>query len=67
MVPFPVKPLRIGEFCDKKPELPLSMLPEGPECSRFLEGLQKQHDRKRRHSTNAISFGDYRKEMAGDV
>jgi hypothetical protein len=43
------------------------MLPEEPECSRFLEGLQKQHDRKRMHSTNAISFGDYRKEVAGDV
>ena len=65
--PFSVKPLRIGEFCDRKPELPLSMLPEEPECSRFLEGLQKQHDRKRMHSTNAISFGDYRKEVAGDV
>ena len=67
MAPFSVKPLRIGEFCDRKPELPLSMLPEEPECSRFLEGLQKQHDRKRMHSTNAISFGDYRKEVAGDV
>lgn len=67
MAPFLAKPLKIGEFCDKKPELPQCMLPEEPECSRFLEGLQKQHDRKRTHSTNAISFGGYRKEAESDV
>ena len=67
MAPFLVKPLKIGEFCDKKPELPQCMLPKEPECSRFLEGLQKQHDRKRIHSTNAISFGEFRKEAVSHV
>ena len=62
--PFLAKPLTIGEFSDPKPELPQSMLPEEVECSRFLQGLQKVHDRKRVHNTNAISFGEYRKEAA---
>lgn len=65
--PFLAKPLTIGEFSDPKPELPQSMLPEEAECSRFLQGLQKVHDQKRVHSTNAISFGDYRKEADGHV
>ena len=65
--PFLAKPLTIGEFSDPKPELPQSMLPEEVECSRFLQGLQKVHDRKRVHNTNAISFGEYRKEADGNV
>lgn len=65
--PFLAKPLKIGEFSDPKPELPQSMLPEEVECSRFLQGLQKVHDRKRVHNTNAISFGEYRKEADGNV
>jgi transposase InsO family protein len=65
--PFLAKPLRIGGFSDPKPELPQSMLPEEAECSRFLQGLQKVHERKQAHSTNAISFGDYRKEAGGHV
>ena len=65
--PFLAKPLAIGEFSDPKPELPQSMLPEEVECSRFLQGLQKAHDRKRVRSTNAISFGEYRKEADGHV
>ena len=65
--PFLAKPLTIGEFSDPKPELPQSMLPEEAECSRFLQGLQKVHDQKRVHSTNAISFEDYRKEADGHV
>ena len=65
--PFLAKPLTIGEFSDPKPELPQSMLPEEAECSRFLQGLQKVHDQKRVHSTNAISFGDYRKEADDHV
>ena len=67
MKPFLAKPLVIREFSDPKPELPQSMLPEDVECSRFLQGLQKVHDRKRVHSTNAISFGEYRKEADGNV
>ena len=65
--PFLARPIRIGEFSDPKPELPLSMLPEEVECSRFLKGLQRVHERKRGHSTNAISFGEYRKEADGNV
>ena len=45
-----IRPLRIVKFCDNKPELPLSMLPEEAEGSRFLEGQQKHHDRKLRHT-----------------
>ena len=67
MKPFLVKPLVIGEFSDPMQELPQSMLPEEAECSRFLQGLQKVHDRKRVHNTDAISFGEYRKEAGGNV
>ncbi len=67
IAPFQVKPLQIGEFCDKTPELPVSMLPKEPECSRFLQGLKKRHESKLIHNTNAISFGEYRKEADKNV
>ncbi|SCP99852.1 DDE-type integrase/transposase/recombinase [Anaerobium acetethylicum] len=62
MKPFKAEPLRIGSFCDKKPELPLSMLPHEPESSRFLEGLEKKHRKNSQMRANAISFGAFRKE-----
>jgi len=40
---FEVNPLRIGEFCDKAPTLPLSMQPVKADTSRFLDALEKKH------------------------
>ena len=64
---FIAKPVRIGEFCDKTPEIPLSMLPEEPECSRFLKGLEKRRQETRSQQANAISFGKYRKNGEHNV
>ncbi len=64
---FDVKPLRIGEFCDAKPELPLCMLAEEPETSRFLKGLEQRHANSQQMMANALSFGAYRKEGQGNV
>lgn len=65
--PFEAKPIRIGNFCDVKPELPLCMLPKEPETSRFLEVLQKQYQNSQQMKANALSFGSYRKEVRSDV
>lgn len=65
--PFQAKPLRIGEYCDQKPELPASMLVIEPETSRFLDALEKKHAESAKRRADAISFGAYRKEVAPDV
>jgi len=65
--PMKVGPIRIGEFCDPKPEIPLCMLPEEPEVSRFLQGLEQRHETRRRLTADALSFGNYRKEGHRDV
>jgi hypothetical protein len=59
--PFPAKPLRIGAYCDKTPEIPSSMLATEPERSRFLEGLEKRFQITQKQRANAISFGEFRK------
>ena len=62
MEPFQAKPLKIGEFCDKNPTLPVCMQEEKPKTSRFLDALEKKYEEDRKMLTNAISFGSYRKE-----
>ena len=59
---FQAKPLRIGEFCDKNPTLPVSMQEEKPKTSRLLDVLEKKYEEEQKMLTNAISFGSYRKE-----
>ena len=65
--PFKTGPLRIGEYCDQKPALPVAMLAEEPETARFLDALQKRHEETAKRRADAISFGAYRKEVASDV
>ena len=65
--PFHAKPLQIGEYCDEKPALPVSILAKEPETSRFLDALEKKHAESARRRADAISFGSYRKEVAPDV
>ena len=60
--PFTAHPVRIGSYCDKTPEIPISMLPEQPEVSRLLEGLEKRHKQSKEMKANAISFNAYKKE-----
>ena len=65
--PFQAVPLKIGEYCSKKPELPVSMQPAEPETSRFLDALEKKLAGSAKCRADAISFGSYRKEVAQDV
>jgi IS30 family transposase len=62
MTPFIAQPVTIGEFCDPKPAIPKSMLPEDPEISRFLESLKKQREKSLHMQTNALSFSNYGRE-----
>lgn len=63
MAPIEAKRVAISPFCDKKPEIPISMQPEGPETSRFLDVLEKKHEESQTKLANAISFSGYRKEV----
>jgi len=64
---FESKPLEIGEFCKQAPKVPGHLLPTEPESSRFLEGLEKKYDKEKHQAANAISFGDYKKEVTDHV
>ena len=63
MAPIEAKRVAISPFCDKKPELPISMQPEEPDTSRFLDVLEKKHRESQTKLANAISFSGYRKEV----
>ena len=65
--PFTAQPLKIGEYCDKTPAVPESMLPAEAQTSRLLDALEKRHESSQRELANAISFGNYRKEGSGHV
>lgn len=67
IVPFTARPVRIGAFCDKNPTLPVSMQPEVPESSRFLDALEKKHEQTKKLAANAISFAGYGKGDNTDV
>lgn len=54
--PFTANPLRIGEYCDQKPEVPISMQNVEPETSRFLEGLKRHREKNLQMQANALSF-----------
>lgn len=63
---FTAKPLVIGSFCDKKPEVPECMLSKEPETSRFLDALTKRYEKNKKMKANAISFGSYKKQGGED-
>ena len=62
MEPFTAKPVKIGAFCGKGPSLPASMQEAEPENSRMLAVLEKKREQSREMMTNAISFGQFRKD-----
>ena len=62
MPPIEARPVAISPFCDRKPELPVSMQSPEPETSRFLDVLEKKHAESQVKLANAISFSRYRKE-----
>lgn len=65
--PFKARPLKVGEYCDPRTPLPVSILAKKPETSRFLDALEKRHKESVRRRADAISFGEYRKEVSQDV
>ena len=58
MEPFEAKPLKIGEYCDKNPTLPISMQEAPASSSRLLDGLEAQHEEQKNRMAGAISFAD---------
>lgn len=67
MEPFTAKPVKIGAFCDKSPALPVSMQETEPENSRMLAVLERKREQSREKITNAISFGQFRKDGGAHV
>ncbi len=65
--PFTAVPVRIGEYCDKRPVLPAAMQDQTPSTSRFLDALEAKHQVSRQQMTDAISFESFRKEANGNV
>ena len=64
---FTAQPIRIGEYCDKRPVLPASMQKQKPSTSRFLDALENRHAQTQRQMADAISFASYRKEANDNV
>lgn len=67
MKPVYAKRIVIGAYADKKPPVPVAMTDELPENSRLLSVLEKSYKEKHGLMANALSFGDYGKDGAGDV
>lgn len=65
--PFEAKPLKIGEYCDKNPTLPVSMQESVPDTSRFLDALEKKHSENVARMADAISFAGYGKGVIDHV
>jgi len=53
---FTAKPLVIGEWAGKRPELPPGLLLENPIQSRLLSAAEKEHETRKRNQQTAISF-----------
>lgn len=65
---FMARSLMIGDYvAGEEAKMPEHMLKKEPESSRFLKGLEKKHSKRQKMTTDAISFGDYRKEVRHDV
>ena len=67
MEPFTARPVKIGAFCDGNPPLPVSMQETEAENSRMLLALEKKREQSRRQMTDAISFGQFRKDGGAHV
>ena len=64
---FTARPLKIGAFCDKNPTLPVSMQAAEVGNSRMLAVLEKKREQSQRKMTDAISFGQFRKDGGAHV
>jgi transposase len=62
MDPMEAHPVKIGEYCSRKPEIPAVMQESEPVTSRFLDVLVRKHQESQKKLADAISYGDYGKE-----
>ena len=67
MEPFTTGPVKIGAFCGKNPALPVSMQEAQAENSRMLAALEEKREQSREKMTDAISFGQFRKDGGAHV
>ncbi len=67
MEPFTASPRIVGEFCLPPEKIPDTLLPLKPESSRFLKGLESKRKKTAQLKADAISFGNYRKEVKNHV
>lgn len=64
MDPITAQPAKIGEYCSKTPEIPISMQEKEPVNSRFLNVLINKNRKSQEKLTDAISYGDYGKDKS---
>jgi len=64
--PFVSKPVKIGEFCDRTPAVPVHM-ENPPTTSRMLDALEGKHAKSKERLANAISFSAFKKEGKENV
>ena len=65
--PFYVNKLVIPEYCGKDTAIPESLSKQEAKNSRFLDVLRKKHEVSKEKMTDAISYGNYKKEENSDV
>ena len=56
------KKLVIGRNCGGQREMPVTLMAENPESSRFLDALEKKHAESVRNNPVATAFKDIRLE-----
>lgn len=60
-------PVRIKAFADKEVPRPAGMTDMLPETSRFLDALEKRYKEDHKLKADALSFGEYGKQVNEDV
>ena len=60
-------PIDIGSHTSKDAVLPAGMMADLPETSRFLDALEKKYVENHTMMANALSFGEYGRQVSDDV
>lgn len=59
MEPFVIKPMVIGPFAAKTPEVPAAIQEKEPETSRLLDVIEKKYKDRQEKKADAISYGAF--------
>ncbi|MCH4020138.1 MAG: DDE-type integrase/transposase/recombinase [Erysipelotrichaceae bacterium] len=57
MEPFKIKPVVIGSYASRTPEVPAAMTDKAPETSRLLDVIEKKYKERQEKRADAISYG----------